>query len=220
MPSIIDHNQTIEIKADTGHWFNPKYPRMFKNRSFNWIRSQLLFYLTRYNPATLAHVQRTVAQYFQPPSVDLHRPFVAVYVRRSDKIVGGEMKQAYNLKRYVDLFDADAHLAKIETIYLNSEDQHVFSEFHQINTEKGGYYKLLHINVTKDIYFSKLMGMPIEQRVKIILEFLTDLFIEVNADIHVGTLSSNWCRLVDEIRLTLGKITTFYTPENIYWMDM
>ncbi|CAF4525588.1 unnamed protein product, partial [Rotaria magnacalcarata] len=33
--------------------------------------------------------------------------------------------------------------------------------------------------------------MGSEPRGKIVLEFLTDLFIEANADLHAGTLTSN-----------------------------
>ncbi len=61
--------------------------------------------------------------------------------------------------------------------------------------------------------------MPKKQRGKVVLEFLTDLFIEANADLHVGTLTSNWCRLVDEIRLVLGKTIPYYTPENLFYMN-
>jgi hypothetical protein len=61
--------------------------------------------------------------------------------------------------------------------------------------------------------------MSRRQRGKIVLEFLSDLFIEVNADLHVGTLTSNWCRLVDEVRLVLGKTIPYYTPENKFLMN-
>ncbi|CAF1579756.1 unnamed protein product [Adineta steineri] len=64
------------------------------------------------------------------------------------------------------------------------------------------------------------MSMPMKQRGKIILEFLTDLFIEANADLHAGTLTSNWCRLVDEMRFVLGKFSPYYTPENEYILAM
>ena len=57
------------------------------------------------------------------------------------------------------------------------------------------------------------------QRAKIVLEFLADLYIEVNADRYVGALTSNWCRLVDETRLVLGKTISFYTPENRYLLN-
>jgi hypothetical protein len=219
VPSKVDGNQTIRIKADFGYWTNPTVARAFKNRTFNWYRAQLVFYLMRLKPEILAHVQKTVAQYFNPPSVDLHHPYIAVYVRRSDKVRNKEMSQAYTLKQYFDLFDADARKANISTVYINSEDAQVFNEFVELNKEKQGYYKLLSINVSRNVVFGTLVGMSRQHRGKIVLEFLSDLFIEANADLHVGTLTSNWCRLVDEIRLVLGKTTPFYTPENKLLMD-
>ena len=107
----------------------------------------------------------------------------------------------------------------ITTVYINSEDEQVFNEFEQLNKEKQGYYKLLSVKAAKNVVFRTLIRMSKEQRGKIVLEFLSDLFIEVNADLHVGTLTSNWCRLVDEIRLVLGKTLPYYTPENKFLMD-
>jgi len=173
----------------------------------------------RFKPETLAHVQNTVAQYFNPPSVDLHHPYIAVYVRRSDKVRNKEMSQAYTLRQYFDLFDADARRANISTVYINSEDEQVFKEFVEINKEKQDYYKLLSIKVARNVVYATLTRMSRQQRGKIVLEFLSDLFIEANADLHVGTLTSNWCRLVDEIRLVLGKTIPYYTPENKLLMD-
>jgi hypothetical protein len=173
----------------------------------------------RLKPHILAHVQKTVAQYFTPPSVDLHHPYIAVYVRRSDKVRNKEMSQAYTLKQYFDLFDADARQANIRKVYINSEDEQVFKEFVKINQEKQGYYQLLSINASRNVVYATLTVMSREQRGKIVLEFLSDLFIEANADLHVGTLTSNWCRLVDEIRLVLGKTIPYYTPEKKFLMD-
>ncbi|CAF0830577.1 unnamed protein product [Rotaria sp. Silwood1] len=220
IPSKVDGNQTIKINANTGHWPKPILPPIFQNRTFNWYRAQLLFYLMRYKPETLAHVQNTIALYFKSPSIDFHHPYIAVYVRRSDKVRSREMSQSYTLKQYFDLFDADARRVNISIIYINSEDEQVFNEFAQINKEKQGYYKLLNITVQRNVVFASLVHMNSEQRGKIILEFLSDLFIEANADLHVGTLTSNWCRLVDEMRLVLGKTIPFYTPENRFLMDM
>jgi hypothetical protein len=174
----------------------------------------------RYNSETLAHVQGAIAKYFNPPSVDLHRPYIAVYIRRSDKVQNREMSQAYPLQQYFDLFDGDARKAKISEVYVNSEDEKVFSEFDQVNKSKEGFYKLLSIKAQRNVVFMSLIGTPPEQRKKIVLEFLTDLFIEAHADLHAGTLTSNWCRLVDEVRLALGKMIPYYTPENRYLVDM
>ncbi|CAF1529090.1 unnamed protein product [Adineta steineri] len=130
------------------------------------------------------------------------------------------MSQAYHLQRYFSLFDEHARLAKISNVYINSEDGYVFKEFEEVNRNKKKYYKLLSINTTRNIVFSTLMGMSIEHRGEIVLEFLTDLFIEAHADLHAGTLTSNWCRLVDEIRLVLGKRIPYYTPENRFLVDV
>jgi len=192
---------------------------MFKNRSHNWYRTQLVFYIMRYKPSILNYVQNIVAQNLDPPSVDQHRPYIAVYVRRSDKIQLGEMYQAYPLKQYFDLFNRHARRANITTVYINSEDEQVFNEFDQINRKTQNYYKLISIQTTKNVVYRTLTNMSREQRGKIVLEFLTDLYIEANADLHAGTLTSNWCRLVDEIRLVLGKKIPYYTPENKYLMD-
>lgn len=208
------------IRADFGHWSKPVHPPIFRNRSFNWYRAQLLFYLMRFRPHILAHAQSTVASYFQPPSVDAHRPYIALYVRRSDKVQFREMSQAYTLRQYFDLFDAHVRKANISTIYINSEDENVFKEFSQINKEMNNYYQLRSIKASRNVVFRSLVNYPKERREQIAREFLTDLFIEANADVHVGTLTSNWCRLVDEMRLVLGKIVPYYTPENRYLMDM
>ena len=88
------------------------------------------------------------------------------------------------------------------------------NEFIRVNKEKQGYYQLLSLKATRNVVFTNLNRMTKQQRGKIVLEFLADLFIEVNADLHVGTLTSNWCRLVDGIRLALGKTIPYYTPEN------
>ena len=173
----------------------------------------------RFKPEILTHVQNTVAQYFNPPSVDLHHPYIAVYVRRSDKVRNKEMSQAYSLKQYFDLFDNDTRRVNISTVYINSEDEQVFNEFEKLNKEKQGYYKLLSVKAARNVVYASLTGMSKEQRGKIVLEFLSDLFIEANADLHAGTLTSNWCRLVDEIRLVLGKTLPFYTPENKHLMN-
>ena len=220
VPTVIDRNRVIRINADFGHWYDPIHPPIFRNRTFNWYRTQLIFYIMRFNPELFTIVQNTVAQNFIPPSLDAHRPYIAVYVRRSDKVKSKEMSQSYTLKQYFDLFDEDARRTNISNVYINSEDQQVFQEFEVLNKEKQGYYKLLSVNASRNVVYGTLREMSSEQRHKITLEFLSDLYIEVNADLHAGTLTSNWCRLVDEIRLVLGKTLMFYTPEQEFFLDL
>ncbi|UJR06722.1 hypothetical protein I4U23_011011 [Adineta vaga] len=219
IPSIIDNNKTIYINANHGYWTEPIYPFIFRNQTFNWYRSQLVFYLLRYKSETLLYVQRSIIKSMKTSSIDFYRPFIAIYVRRSDKITGKEMDHAYPLKDYFQLFDGDARRANITNIYLNSEDNNVFKEFNELNKEKQNYYKLLKIKTKKNIIFTKLTAMSKKKRGEIVLDFLTDLFIEANAYLHAGTLTSNWCRLVDELRLTLGKTLMYYTPEKKYYLE-
>ncbi|CAF1370251.1 unnamed protein product [Adineta ricciae] len=216
VPTVVDGTRTIYINANIGQWKDPVHPPVFRNRTFNWYRAQLIFYLMRYKPETWTEVQKIISASWKTSSIDSFRPFIAVYVRRSDKITGREMDRAFSLKEYFDLFDADARRANVSNIYVNSEDPKAFDEFLQLNRQKQGYYKLFSIKTRKNIVFSSLLRMPRNQRGQIIYEFLTDLFIEANADLHAGTLTSNWCRLVDEWRLTLGKATIYYTPEKKY----
>lgn len=197
-----------------GRWLNPLYPSMFENRTFNWYRAQLLFYSMRFKPETLAHVKNAVAQSVQPPSIDLHHPYIAVYVRRSDKVKYKEMCQACKLQQYFDLFDFDARSAHITRVYVNSEDEQVFNQFIRVNKEKQSNDQLMSLKATRNAVFTSLNRMTKQQRGKIVLEFLADLFIEVNGDLHVGTLTSHWYRLVDGIRLVFGKTIPYYTPEN------
>ena len=147
----------------------------------------------RFKPETLAHVQNTIARYLRPPSVDLHHPYIAIYVRRSDKVSSGEMSQAYTLKHYCHLFDVDARRANIRSVYINSEDENILSEFAQIKKEKQGYYNLLTVNVTRNVTMDTFVKGSRETRGKLVLVFLTDLFIEAHADLQAGTLTSNWC---------------------------
>lgn len=91
----------------------------------------------------------------------------------------------------------------IRTAYVNSEDGSVFQEMTQLKEQITQYYKILSVNVTRNIVFRSLDQYPRASIANFSKEFLADLWIEVNADLHVGTLTSNWCRLVDEIRLVL-----------------
>lgn len=218
VPKDIDGDQVTTIDANIGYWIKPILPDVFRNRTFNWFRSQLLFYLMRYNTETFESIRKRIETNFSPPSINLHRPFVSIYVRRSDKIRFKEMSRSFSLKEYFSLFHDDIRHLELTNIYLNSEDSAVFDEFQQLNKTFKGRFRLLKIDVQRNVVYRKLLAMSSVERRNIVLEFLTDLYIETHADLHVGTLSSNWCRLVDEMKLVVGKTIPFYTPENVYLM--
>ncbi|CAF1196904.1 unnamed protein product, partial [Didymodactylos carnosus] len=211
----IDGNRIIEISGNYGHYGSTVPPEPFSNQSFNWWRAQLAFYVTRFNKRVMEHVKRVSHEIF-PQGIEHSRPLIALFIRRSDKVATGEMKKSYTLESYFDLFDSDARRASVRNLYLNSEDDDVFNEFHK-NQHLVRYYRLFYLNQTRGYTFSSWLEESPERQSQISLAFLTDLYIESNADMHAGTLSSNWCRLIDEIRLSAGKTIPFYTPEQEYY---
>jgi hypothetical protein len=77
-----------------------------------------------------------------------------------------EMSQAYTLKQYFDLFDADARQANIRKVYINSEDEQVFKEFDEIKQEKQGCYQLLSIKASRNVVYAMLTGISREEILK------------------------------------------------------
>ncbi|CAF1580815.1 unnamed protein product [Didymodactylos carnosus] len=208
---VVDNNRVIIINANGGYFGAIKRPFPFSNRTFNWWRTQLAYYMIRFNERVTEHIEQITNQTF-PQGLEHARPLIAVFIRRSDKIAQKEMLRAYSLREYFDLFDSDAKRALVRNVYLNSEDEGVFDEFKK-NLIYSSYYRLFYINQTRGYVFHQFGGQSAERLSQIALNFLTDLYIEANADMHVGTLSSNWCRLVDELRLSAGKKIPYYTPE-------
>jgi hypothetical protein len=168
----------------------------------------LIFYLLRYNHKTLTYVQRKIAQSFVPPSIEAHYPYISLYIHRSEY----EIQQSTSLKEYFHLFYDHSIKGNITNIFINSNDQNIFKEFKELNQNKSNHYKLLNMKMKKILSFNTTYSMSKE----IHLDLLTNLYIEVHAHLHSGTLTSNYCRLIDALRLVLGKTIPFYTPDNRY----
>lgn len=219
VPENIDGNRTIELGTFTTGWGIPSRPKVFRNKSFNWYRSQVFFYLLRFNNRTIEQVRNILIENRLKPELALYRPYASIFVRRSDKVTSGEMSKSFSLKDYFRILETDLSRLNISTIYLNSEDELVYAEFEKLNNALNGSYKLITLKTTKNVVFGKLLTMSKKQRARVVFEFLTDLYIEVHGDLQSGTLSSNWCRLVDEFKLVLGKTIPFYTPEGKHYIN-
>jgi hypothetical protein len=107
--------------------------------------------------------------------------------------------------------------ANITTVYFNSDESIFSEEFKEFNINQSDRYKLLTMTLDKSLPFNELSSMSKDERMKNILDSLTDIYVQVHGDLHIGTLTSKYCRLVDALRLTLGKTIPFYTPENRYY---
>ncbi len=206
----------ISIDANTNE-FPDSIPMVFRRKSFIWYRSQLLFYLLRYNRDTLAYVHQKIAQSFVPASIEAHKPYISIFARQPETMVTKKKsKNLYSLNRYFELLTNASFSANITTVYLNSDEPTFSEEFTELNANKSDRYTLLTMTLDKDLPFNVISSMPQDARTKNILDCLTDIYVQVHADVHIGTLASKYCRLVDALRLTLGKTIPFYTPDNLY----
>jgi hypothetical protein len=62
--------------------------------------------------------------------------YIAIYVRRLNKVKYIEMCQVYTLKQYFDLSGIGTQRVNLSRLHMSSEDKQVFDEFIQINKEK------------------------------------------------------------------------------------
>jgi hypothetical protein len=181
-----------------------------------------MFYLLRYNQQTFSYVQSQIARSFDPPSIEAHSPFIALSFPVSENVKRpkrGEVSKPFLLNQYFHLFHADSIKGNITTIYFSSQDKSIYAKFTKLNENLSNRYKLLTITTTNKFGYNLIPSSAKETRTLILQNILTDLYIQAHADLHVGSLASSSCRLVDAIRLVLGKTIPFYTPDNLYLIN-
>ncbi|CAJ1390202.1 unnamed protein product [Effrenium voratum] len=90
-------------------------------------------------------------------------------------------------------------LRSVRRLYLGSDDANVLQE------ALSSFRNLIYMNVSR---LSKRMSlMKVQRRLgpkQMVMESLLNLQLLMESDAFVCTWSSNWCRLVDEMRLTVG----------------
>lgn len=178
-----------------------------------WWTAQLVKYITRPRPWVLRDivVPRQISAFPDTRGRPPH-PFAAMFIRSGDKHteVKPQPIQAY--------FDELAPVAKklgIRHVYVSSDDSEV------IEFVSGNYSRQYDIHYVHED--RPPGGLSMENVVewantkkmeRVVQHALADLFITAQADVHVGTLSSNWCRIHDELRRTNGRGRLPYvTPE-------
>jgi hypothetical protein len=170
--------------------------RYSTRKSWSWVRAQAFRYLLRPNAATRAHAQAFARRVF--PSA-LPRPLAAMFVRASDK---GQESRVFNVSDYFALLDPVAARIGLRDVYLNSDSEAVIDDARRL---AGARYRIHVPAVAHDFAFASLGAMSWAQKARQMNDSLADLYLEVTADVHVGTLSSNWCRLVDALKISAGK---------------
>jgi len=194
-------------------WFKRSsfVPPPWSHKDIHWWRAQTSKYLSRPSQFVLDIVAEEQRKAFPPDGIIPH-PMISIFVRHGDK---WKESKLLPFSEYMNTVNAIANQHNIVHIYLGTEDPTVIEEaknnysqytFHYIETKRynGGPLEIVDINGGADL-----------MRVS-----LADLFIQIQGDVFIGTRSSNWCRLIDELRKANGKARIpFLTPENNIWPE-
>jgi len=98
------------------------------------------------------------------------------------------------------------------SVFLSTEDESAVTELvRKWNSSYDFYFTKVPRYNTSPWQSIELIGGP-DQELQV---SLAQLFLAVECDFFVGTRTSNWCRLIDELRKVNGKARTAYlSPAN------
>lgn len=187
---------------------------IYNGKHSAWWTAQLVKYITRPRPWVLRDIvaPRQMSAFpstrGRPP-----RPFAAMFIRSGDKHKEAEPQP---VQAYFDALEPVAKKLGIRHVYVSSDDSEV------IKIAARNYSSRYNIHYVHEDRPSGGLSMEnvvewanTKKMEKIVQHALADLYITAQADVHVGTLSSNWCRIHDELRRTNGRGRLPYvTPEN------
>lgn len=189
--------------------FKPEYPprphlisqwERFRGFAYAWQRSQTMKYLMRPNAAMVQHVTAAAKEIF-PNGIP--RPMAAMFVRWTDK---GTESPVFNVTSYFDILDPVATSLGVKDVYIGSDDPRAPA---LIREQYGSRYAVYNLKAIRTFsYLQDFNHMNASSKGEQFRFALVDLYVQAHADVHVGTLSSNWCRMVDELRSAVGKTKT------------
>mmetsp|Transcript_20255 Transcript_20255/g.61032 ORF Transcript_20255/g.61032 Transcript_20255/m.61032 type:complete len:429 (-) Transcript_20255:963-2249(-) len=214
-PSLADQKFTFDETGLT----NPQYvvPRAFNQlldgsnvpvaRRYYWYRSQAAAYVVRLNDRTVAKLQEIRAERFtETPSLN-HA--ISVHIRRGDKWREAEpvSDRAYSLaaENMHKLLEVSGRYPTPEkkAVFVSTEDAAALDYFVNQTDWDVHWVKdpvMLKSNSTLwSIDYAALIGPSRDM-----LGSLLNLQLAMECSAWVGTLSSNWCRLIDQMRSTVG----------------
>ena len=166
----------------------------FSRKSWAFARSHVLRYLLRPRPELTSFIQSLGVKAFP---LGLPRPIAALFVRWTDKSTESSV---FNVSNYFDLLLPVAAKLRLRDVYFGSDDEAALKE---AKTLYGGRFNLHSLPIQRGFsWMAHDKSSPLGAQMR---NSLADLFVQVHADVWVGTLSSNWCRLVDELRSAMGK---------------
>lgn len=209
-------NQSSQFLTAPVRHKTPRLPLIgfgFDDRLGGWWGTHAVMYLIRPSMRTLQATCLAWACMSQgarePP-----RPFASMFVRGGDKWKEARLRDPYE---YFDLLAwLNSKLSEpVRMLYVGTDDAYILQK---IARNYSGSWNLHWIGYNRDhggLTLNEVMSRHNSSRAEWqVLLSLADLYITASADIFVGTLSSNWCRLADRIRHMQGKAQMPYvTPE-------
>ena len=166
----------------------------FSRKSWAFARSHVLRYLLRPRPETTSFIESMGVQTFP---LGLPRPIAALFVRWTDK---STESRVFNVSHYFDFLMPVTSKLHLRDVYVGSDDEAALEEAKKLY---GSRFSIHSLPIVRGFsWLARDKSTPLGAQMR---NSLADLFVQVHADVWVGTLSSNWCRLVDELRSAMGK---------------
>ena len=185
---------------------SPVRPELY----YYWWRAQSAAYIVRPNAATRNEIAARRRRMFGGERI---RPgTISVHVRHGDKGEETELvEDGVYLRVAQELRHAQGNLTLADTerlrqqIFLSTEDPQTVATFdaqpewdvQSVSLMRGAPADMTALEQTREIMHT--MMDPYED----MLNSLLNLDLALQCDAYVGTLSSNWCRLIDELRSTV-----------------
>ena len=154
------------------------------------LLAQLVRYLLRPLPSFSQAVTAFAVEHAQHWAA-IPRPYASVHVRYGDK---WKEEPREPLSKYMDALRATR--PDIKSVFLSTESEWIIGELRQ---QYPGI-AFFHFSYQR-IEESHAVG---EQRRTEFVASFANLFVSVQADAFVGTLTSNWCRLIHELERSRG----------------
>jgi hypothetical protein len=203
----------------------------FADRPPSWWQAQLIAYITRPRPSTLARILApAMANAFWNTGGIPPRPLASVFMRGGDKGAEAALQPG---GAYFDALAPVAAALNVTHVYLSSDDGAL------IHAAIDGYassrrgapasppprYTPHFIDwhrPTGGATFAELMSWAGSWRMDQLVRLaVADFYITAMADAAAGTLSSNWCRAPDALRRAAGRGRVPYaTPEGTLYYSV
>ena len=181
-------------------------PKMTSNEQIFWWRAQAVAVLTRPNSRTLAAVRRlrqwgnmtrlavgpTAAQpalvYPLPPGT------ISTHVRHGDKFIESTLIGWGNYSAAAVALQAQNPLRVTKNLFLSTEDAAVISE---AATQPGGAWSAFFSDIPRENNNGYTQMKLADNMMHL---HLLQLYMTLECDAWIGTLASNWNRLISELR--------------------